>query len=159
MREELVTPTVARRLAQEGLSWEPGIGDWCTVLGAAHIGEGNAGLWLVAGIQPATGLLALVDAAGQWPIAQVPARDCLWLPTAGKLKMWLRARGYVVTTGAVAARVLGATSQATRDVCRATRPGDPAPVDGEGLSEADAVADVILRLLGGAPADAPRVSW
>jgi hypothetical protein len=159
MREELVTPATARRLVHEGLAWEPQIGDWCTVFGAAHIGEGHAGMSLVVGIQSTTGLLALVDAAGQWPIAQVAARDCLWLPTAGKLKTWLRARGYSVTTGEVPARVLGGTGRPLRDVCRVTRAGDPAPTDGEGLNEAEAVADVVLRLLGAQTADSPRQAW
>lgn len=159
MREELVTPATARRLAQEGLAWEPQIGDWCTVLGAAHIGEGHAGMSLVVGLQPARGLLALVDSAGQWPIAQVPARDCLWLPTAGKLKTWLRGRGYSVTTGEVPMRVLGGTGRPMRDVCRATHPSDPTPTDGEGLNEAEAVADVVLRLLGSHTADSPRQAW
>jgi hypothetical protein len=159
MREELVTPAVARRLAQEGVVWEPQIGDWCAVFGAAYAGEGGAGMWLVVGVHPSSGILSLLDAAGQWPITQVRASDCLWLPSAGKLKTWLRARGYSVTTGEAQARVLGSTGRSTRDVCRATRPGDPQPVDGEGLSEAEAVADVILRMLGVHTAESPRLAW
>ncbi len=148
MREDLVTPAMARRLAHEGALWEPQVGDWCTVLGAAYVGEGSAGLWLVIGVHPTSGLLALMDASGRWPVTQVPVNNCLWLPTAGKLKTWLRAQGYSVTTGEAPARVLGATGHPMRDVCRAMRQGDPAPVDGEGLNEAEAVAAVVLRVLG-----------
>jgi hypothetical protein len=157
MREDLVTPATARRLAQEGVAWEPQIGDWCTVLDAAHVGEGSAGMWLVIGVQPAAGQLALVDASGRWPVTQVVARDCLWLPSAGKLKTWLRARGYGITTGEAPARLLGATGRAMRDVCRATRQGEPVPLDGEGLNEAEAVADVVLRVLDAHTAESPRL--
>src|SRR4029077_21061088 len=110
MREDLVTPSTARRLAQEGLIWEPQIGDWCTVLGAAHVGESSAGMSLVVGVQPMAGMLALVDAAGQWPVPRVPQHDCLWLPSAGKLKTWLRSRCYRVATGEATAMVLAATA-------------------------------------------------
>src|SRR5579883_3082623 len=109
MREDIVTPATARRLATEGFTWEPEIGDWCTVLGAAHVGEARVGLWLVAAIYPQTGLLGLMDATGQWPATQVPQRDCLWLPTIGKLKAWLRSQGYRVATGETVAALLGAT--------------------------------------------------
>jgi hypothetical protein len=159
MREELVMPATARRLAQEGMAWGPQIGDWCAVLDAVHVGEGRAGLWLVIGIHPPAGLLALVDASGRWPVTQVPIRDCLWLPTAGKLKTWLRGRGYAVSTGQAPARVLGATGRSMLDVCRATRADDSRPVDGEGLNEAEAVADVVLRVLGAHTAETPRLSW
>ena len=156
MREDLVLPATARRLAREGLTWEPRIGDWCTVLDAAHVGERAAGVWLVVGQHPSAGFLALVDAAGRWPVTQVADHDCLWLPSAGQLKAWLRASGYSITTGEAPAHVLGATCRPTRDVCRAVRPGRGAPVDGEGLSEAEAVADVVLSTLAGQGADAPR---
>jgi hypothetical protein len=159
MREDLVTPVTARRLGQEGLIWEPQIGDWCTVLGATHVGEGNAGMWLVVGVLPMAGMLALVDSAGQWPVTQVPPHDCLWLPTAGKLKTWARARGYRVATGETTAMVLAATAPMLRHVCRLTRSGDPTTIDGEGLNEAEAVADAVLRLLGADTADSPNLGW
>jgi hypothetical protein len=159
MREDLVTPSTARRLGQEGLIWEPQIGDWCTVLGAAHVGEGNAGMWLVVGVQPMAGMLALVDAAGQWPVTQVPPHDCLWLPSAGKLKTWLRSRGYRVATGEASAMVLAATAPVLRHVCRLSQSSAPTIVDGEGLNEAEAVADALLRVLGADTADSPNFGW
>src|SRR5260370_34437644 len=90
MREDVVTPTTARRLAAEGLGWEPQLGDWCTVMGAEHVSETRVGLWLV-GVQPsATGLLGLADAAGIWPATQVAQRDCRAHPPAGQPKAWRR---------------------------------------------------------------------
>jgi hypothetical protein len=159
MREDVVTPATARRLAAAGLIWEPQIGDWCAILGGEHIGEGHVGLWLVAAIFPATAMLGLVDSAGKWPAAQAPARDCLWLPTAGKLKAWLRSQGYRVATGESPALLLGGTSATTRHVCRLTRADDTAPLDGEGFSESEALADVVLRILGAQTADAPSSRW
>jgi len=159
MREDLVMPAIARRLATEGLGWEPQIGDWCTVLGAEHVAEGNAGLWLVIDAPPGSGTLALVDANGQWPVTQVARANCLWLPTAGKLKTWLRAHGYRVATGEAFAPVLAASAPTSRHVCRLTIPGEAMPVDGDGLNEAEAVADALLRVLGSHTADSPRMAW
>lgn len=159
MREDLVTPTTARRLVGEGLAWEPQLGDWCTVLGAEHVAEGNAGLWLVMAIAPGGETLGLVDANGQWPVTQVARANCLWLPTAGKLKTWLRARGYRVATGEAFAPVLAASAPASRHVCRLTLPGEALPVDGDGLNEAEAVADALLRVLGARVSDQPRMEW
>jgi len=155
MREDLVTPATARRLANEGLGWEPQIGDWCTVLGGEHIAEGAVGLWLVIAVPPGAGTLALADANGQWPVTQVAQGTCLWLPTAGKLKTWLRARGYRVATGEAFAPVLAASAPTSRHVCRLTFPGEAAPIDGDGLNEAEAVADALLRVLNAHTADAP----
>ena len=148
MREELVTPVTARRLVAAGCTWEPRIGDWCTVLGAEHVSETPAGLWLVTASWPREGIVALVDASGKWPAARVALRDCLLIPTGGQLKTWLRARGYRVATGEAPAPVLGASGVQLRHVCRLTRPSDAAPIDGEGASEAEALADAILRVLG-----------
>ncbi len=159
MREDLVTPATARRLATEGLGWEPQIGDWCTVLGGEHIAEGAAGLWLVIAVPPGARMLALADANGQWPVTQVAQGTCLWLPTAGKLKTWLRARGYRVATGEAFAAVLAASAPAARHVCRLTYPGDATPIDGDGLNEAEAVADALLRVLNAQTADAPHPSF
>jgi len=153
MREELVTPVTARRLAAAGCAWLPQIGDWCTVLGAEHVSETQAGLWLVTGAWPEAGLVGLVDASGKWPAARVAARDCLIVPTIGQLKTWLRARGYRVATGEAPAQALGASLAALRHVCRLTRAGEQAPIDGEGPSEAEALADVVLRTLGAGTAD------
>jgi hypothetical protein len=158
MREELVTPATARRLATSGFPWDPQIGDWCTVLGAEHVSETRVGLWLVAAVQPQTGMLGLVDATGQWPISQVAARDCVQLPTIGKLKTWLRAQGYRVASGEAPAMLLGASAPVTRHVCRLTRADASAPVDGEGTTEAEAVADVILRILGAGTGYAPGLA-
>lgn len=153
MRDDLVMPTTARRLGGAGLGWDTAVGDWCTVLGAEHVSEASAGMWLVVGNNPATGLLALAESSGQWPMAQVLARDCLWLPSAGQLKTWLRARGWRVATGEAPGLSLGAGPM-VRHVCRLTRPDSAAPVDGEGASEAEAVAAALLRMLGAATADA-----
>ena len=158
MRDDITLPATARRLSAAGLAWEPAIGDWCVVLGAEHIAETQGGLWLVAARFPAAGTLALADAAGQWPITQVAARDCLWLPTAGQLKTWLRARGYHVATGEAPALLLGGEAS-LRHVCRLTRAGEAAPVDGEGSGEAEALAEAILRLLGAGTADARGMGW
>ncbi len=89
MREDVVTPAMARRLQKAGLIWQPQMGDWCTVLGGGHVGEAQAGLWLVAAAAP--GFLGVMDAGGQWPLARVPARDYVWLPSAGKMKTLLPA--------------------------------------------------------------------
>lgn len=155
MRDDLVIPATARRLDGAGLAWEPSIGDWCTVLGAEHVSEASAGLWLVVGCSPATGLLALAEPSGQWPVAQVAARDCLWLPTAGQLKTWLRARGWRVATGEATTLLLGG-GPAVRHVCRLTRPDAAVPVDGEGAGEAEAVAQALLHVLGAETADTGR---
>jgi hypothetical protein len=159
MREDLVTPATARRLATEGLVWEPQIGDWCTVLGGEHIAEGAAGLWLVIAVPLGMGTLALTDANGQWPVTKVALSNCLWLPTAGKLKTWLRARGYHVATGEAFAPVLAASAPAARHVCRLTTPGDAAPIDGDGLNEAEAVAGALLRVLHAHTADSSSLGW
>lgn len=159
MREDLVTPVTARRLAAESIGWEPQIGDWCTVMGAEHVSETRVGLWLVMAHYPTAGMLGLVDADGQWPASQVAARDCLWLPTAGKLKTWLRGRGYRVATGEAPALLLGASAATLRHVCRLTRVDGSPPVDGEGSSEPEALADAILRILGAHTADSTRRAW
>lgn len=156
MREELVTPATARRLAQEGLTWEPQPGDWVTALGGAHMDEGPVGLWLVVNAQP-DGQLILADATGRWPQSRGSVRNCLWLPSAGKLKVWLRGRGYRVATGEVTARLLGGDGAMTRHVCRLTREGGAPPVDGEGMNEAEAVALAALQTLGAGTADASRL--
>lgn len=152
MREELVTPTTARRLAQEGLAWDPQPGDWVTALGGAHLDEGLVGLWLVVGLGP-NGQLTLADATGRWPQSRGLMRDCLWLPSASKLKIWLRGRGYRVATGEVTARLLGGEGPMTRHVCRLTRDDGSPPVDGEGMNEAEAVAVATLQALGAGTAD------
>ena len=159
MRDDVATPATARLLAAAGLIWEPQIGDWCAILGGEHVGEGNAGLWLVAGIYPSTGMLGLVDSAGRWPAAQAPARDCLWLPTAGKLKAWLRGQGFRVATGESPVMLLGSASATMRHVCRLTRAEGGTPIDGEGASESDAVADALLRVLGDQSNGAPSSRW
>jgi len=160
MREDLVLPATARRLAVEGFTWHPELGDWCTVFGAAHAGETRVGLWLVIAVYPHTGQLGLVDGTGQWPASQVLQDDCLWLPTIGKLKVWLRAAGYRVATGeATSTTLLGGTAPAPRHVCRLTREDSSVTRDGEGISESEALADAILRLLGAETADSRRSSW
>lgn len=148
MRDDLVTPPTARRLQHAGLLWEPQVGDWCMVLGGEHFGETQSGLWLVmTGLQP-TGHLGVVDAAGQWPVTHLLARECVWVPTVGKLKMWLRAQGYRVHTGEIESAGLGGgMRQACRVFARAV-PAVPTPVaEGHGVSESEAVAAALLALL------------
>jgi hypothetical protein len=156
MREDVVTPATARRLQRAGLVWEPQLGDWCVALGGEHLGEAQSGLWLVAAVAPEAGLVGLMDAAGQWPMARVPMREAVWLPSVGKLKTWLRSRGYRVATREADPTALGT---GVRHLCRLTppQPNSP-PIDGEGPSEAEAVAAALLRVLAEmlrAPGDAP----
>jgi hypothetical protein len=159
MREDLVTPAMARRLIQDGLSWDPQPGDWVTALGGSHLDEGLIGLWLVITTHDREGFITLADADGRWPQTRMAAPDCLWLPSAGKLKMWLRARGYRVATGESAGRLLGGTGPIIHHVCRLTRDGAATPIDGQGINEAEAVADALLRVLGSDTADARGPGW
>jgi hypothetical protein len=156
MREDVVTPATARRLQRAGLVWEPQPGDWCVALGGAHLGEAQSGLWLVAVVAQGPGLLGLLDTAGQWPMVRVPMRDCVWLPSAGKLKTWLRGRGYRVATREADPIALGS---GVRHLCRLTSAAATDPImDGEGPSEAEAVAEATLRVLAAAmraPEDGP----
>lgn len=155
MREELVTPTTGRRLAQEGLEWAPQVGDWCAVLGGVHVTEGAAGLWLVISVSPAQDVLGLVEATGRWPVTQVAARDCVWLPTAGKLKTWLRAHGYRIATGEVSAHLYGAGVPVLHTICRLTRQGEQKPaLETEGHNEAEAVSSAVLAHLTQRPSNA-----
>lgn len=156
MREELVTPTTARRLAQEGLVWDPQPGDWVTALGGAHMDEGLVGIWLVVNANP-DGQLTLADATGRWPQSRGLMRDCLWLPSASKLKVWLRGRGYRVATGEITARLLGGEGAMTRHVCRLTRDDGASPIDAEGANEAEAVAVAALQALGAGSADSAHL--
>jgi hypothetical protein len=148
MREDMVTPATARRLQRAGLFWEPQLGDWCAVLGGEHIGEAQPGLWLVAAVALDSGLLGVMDAAGQWSMARVPREDCVWLPSVGKLKMWLRGRGYRIATREAEPAALGTGA---RHLCRLTPPHAPGTfIDGEGSSEAEAVAETALHVLASA---------
>jgi hypothetical protein len=144
MREDVVTPATARLLLRAGLPWEPQLGDWCVILGGEVVAESQAGLWLVAAHAPQAGLLGLMDAQSKWPMARVAMQDCLWLPTAGKLKIWLRAQGYRVATGETDPVALGAGA---RHICKVTGLAGTAPIGGEGANEAEAVASAILRVL------------
>jgi hypothetical protein len=47
----------------------------------------------------------------------------------------------------------------SRHVGRLTLPSDATPVDGDGLNEAEAVANALLRVLGAHTADSPRLEW
>ena len=151
MREDVVTPAMARRLQRAGLVWEPQLGDWCMALGGEHLSEAQSGLWLVAAVAQGPGLLGLVDAAGKFPMTRVSVRDCVWLPSAGKLKTWLRGLGYRVATREADPTALGS---GVRHLCRLTPPGAAGPyLDGEGPSEAEAVAEAALRVLAAAMRD------
>jgi hypothetical protein len=144
MREEVVTPATARLLQRAGLPWDPQLGDWCAMLGGEIVAEAQAGLWLVAAVAPQAGLVGLMDAASKWPMARVAVHDCLWLPTAGKLKVWLRALGYRVATGESDPVALGAGG---RHICKATSAMGGDPLVGEGATEAEAVATAAQQVL------------
>jgi hypothetical protein len=47
----------------------------------------------------------------------------------------------------------------SRHVCRLTLPGEALPVDGDGLNEAEAVADALLRVLGAHTSDSAHMEW
>jgi hypothetical protein len=162
MREDLVTPAMARRLVQEGLAWDAQPGDWVTALGGSHLDEGLIGLWLVITTHDREGFITLADAGGNWPQTRMAARDCLWLPSAGKLKVWLRARGYRVATGETVSRLLGGSGPTVQYVCRLTRDlgsTPAAPIDGQGINEAEAVASALLQVLGANTADSSGPGW
>lgn len=163
MREDLVTPTMARRLIEEGFLWEPQPGDWVTTLGGAYLSGDSAsggmmGLWLVVTTHDREGYVTAVDGDGRWPQSRFNRNDCLWLPSAGKLKVWLRGRGYRIATGDSISQLLGGTGPTTVCVCRLTRdpaPGmlPPPPIDSQGINEAEAVAIAILKVLSADRAD------
>jgi hypothetical protein len=164
MREDLVTPAMARRLVQEGITWDPQPGDWVTPLGGTHLHDGLIGLWLVITTHDREGYITLADADGRWPQTRMAERDCLWLPSAGKLKVWLRARGYRIATGETVSRLLGGSGPTALSVCRLTLdpiPGAPAvpPIDGQGVNEAEAVASAVLQILGAGTADTSGPLW
>jgi hypothetical protein len=116
------------------------------VFGAAHTVETASSLWLVVGITT-SGALTIADASGQWPLTRVSAGDCGWLPTAGQLKTWLRARGYRVATGETVVAYLGSLTPSPRFVCRLSRGVPAVQEDYDGPSEAEAVAAAVLHVL------------
>jgi hypothetical protein len=178
MRDDLVLGAQARRLRAAGLVWRPQVGDWCAMLAAAEIAGEDAGIWLVIDVE-ASGMLTVVDGAARWSGQRIVAGEALWLPTCGQLKAWLRGAGYTVSTfegadlptpplapsastasdsrPAWAAALLGVpASPATPPAmpvlhhhCRALRPGSGAVIEGDGLREADAVAEAVARVLAG----------
>ncbi len=203
MREDLVLTVTARGLRAAGLPWRPHIGDWCVVMDGVHRAESDAGLWLVIEADPVIGWAGVRDARGVWPTARISVADALWLPTAGQLKAWIHARGYLVATfdyhpafpnspsdGLIpanrpsstnrmpadpqqpaphssptarrgwAADILsetpqgGAVSQETRLAqfqsgvrCAITLPGQFDTIETVGVTEAEAIADAVLRIL------------
>jgi hypothetical protein len=180
MRDDLVMAVQARRLRAAGLVWRPQVGDWCMLLAAADISGEEAGIWLVIDAE-ATGTLTVVDGAARWSGRRIVASEALWLPTCGQLKGWLRGAGYSVsslegvdqpaqtpgtpTTQAQGARpawaaaLLGVpttppqpAAPLLRHRCRALRPGTGTIIEGDGLREADAVAEAVARVLAHGPA-------
>ena len=87
MREDVVTPPMARRLRQAGLLWEPQLGDWCAVLASASLGEALAGLWLVAAVANHAGMLVATARAlmrlRPWPKS---CSRCSWSRPAWGLR-------------------------------------------------------------------------
>jgi hypothetical protein len=174
MRDDLVLATMARRLRQEGLIWRPQVGDWCAILAAAQIAGTEAGIWLVIDAE-AAGTLTVVDGAARWSGQRIVASEALWLPTGGQLKAWLRAQGYAVSTteGAALSAATGASGTMPANAspawassllgnrtpaapaapsilrfhCRAHRQGQPALHEADGMSEAEAVAEVVALVL------------
>jgi hypothetical protein len=172
MREDLVLADIAQRLRGAGLPWRPQPGDWCALVGAAHIAGNEAGIWLVIDTET-SGWLTVVDGAARWAARRIVAAEALWLPTIGQMKGSLRANGYAVTTTegidlpnaappttgnqrpAWAASLMGVPTPAptpntssplARHHCRASRPGQ-LPIEAFGMTEAEAVAQVILLSL------------
>ena len=169
MREDLVLADVAQRLRGAGIVWRPQPGDWCALVGAAHIAGNEAGIWLVIDTE-ASGWVTVVDGAARWAARRIVASEAVWLPTTGQLKAWLRANGYAVSTTegadmpgipqptaggqrpAWAASLMGEPAPPTptpisqplmRHHCRATRAGQ-LPIEAFGASEAEALAQVVL---------------
>ncbi|MBA3826688.1 MAG: hypothetical protein H0X24_22670, partial [Ktedonobacterales bacterium] len=62
MRDDLVLADEAQRLRGAGLVWRPQPGDWCALVGAAHLAGAGAGVWLVIDTS-AAGWLTVVDGA------------------------------------------------------------------------------------------------
>lgn len=181
MRDDLVLAVQARRLRAAGLVWRPQMGDWCVMLAAAEISGEDAGIWLVIDAE-ASGTLTVVDGAARWSARRIVANEALWLPTCGQLKGWLRGAGYSVSTfegadlptpppapsgstssgarPAWAASLLGAQPMSPTQPaapmlphhCRALRPSSGTLVEGDGLREADAVAETVARVLANGPA-------
>jgi hypothetical protein len=161
------------------------VGDWCTLIDAAHISGDSAGVWLVVDADAAIGWINIVDAAAQWPVARIASGEALWLPTAGQLKAWLRGLGYYVSTsegmapgGQVApstprpgwaANILGDTARRTPSQplamsgfthhCQVVRNGANTTYDSAGLSEAEAVAEVVAQVLSSDERVALRKGW
>lgn len=185
MRDTLALASTARRLRGGGLIWRPQVGDWCTLIDAAHISGDQVGMWLVVDADATVGWINIIDAAAQWPTARISLNDALWLPSTGQLKAWLRALGYQVTTleggasfaapsGSLpprqgwAAEILNAAphqptpSQPLAMIahqCRAVLPAKPPAIEGAGMTEAEAVAEVVALVLASDPRVAPRQGW
>lgn len=172
MREDLVVTTTARRLRTAGLIWRPQVGDWCALVTAAYRVESQAGLWLVTNADATVGWVDVIDAAAQWPQARLALSDVLWLPTSGQMKGWLRSSGYHVSTvegpevtanptgqlGASGARagwaagILGGPTPPTvqpigKHRCLIMRSTGGFSTQAEGITEAEAIAETIMRLL------------
>lgn len=185
MHDTLVLASTARRLRGGGLAWRPQVGDWCTLIDAAHISGDQVGLWLVVDADATVGWINIIDAAAQWPTARISLGDALWLPSAGQLKVWLRALGYQVTTieggtsfatpsgslhahqGWAASILHGTPHQSTPSQpltsiahqCHAVMPGKLPAIEGAGMTEAEAVAEVSALVLASDPRVATRQGW
>lgn len=185
MREDLLLATVAQRLRQAGLPWQPQIGDWCALIEAAHLAGAEAGIWMIIEIIAKVGQLTVIDGASRWTARRIVAAEALWLPTSGQLKAWLRGHGYQVSTAegsdilpattspqnaarpAWANTLLGTASPAPashplaapRHQCRAHRVGQPAPITASGPTEAEAVAEVVALVLASDERIISRQGW
>ena len=186
MREDLVLATIAQRLRQAGLPWKPQIGDWCALVGAAHLAGEEAGIWMVIEIMEKVGQLTVIDGQSRWTARRIVSAEALWLPSSGQLKSWLRGHGYQVSTAegtdvssappastagnarpAWATTLMGETPRPTalhplgmqRHQCRAMHASHPQPIIAVGMSEAEAVAEVTALVLASDTRIVSRQGW
>jgi hypothetical protein len=185
MREDLILATTAQRLRQAGLPWQPQIGDWCALIAAIHLANEEAGIWMIVEIMEQAGQLTVIDGASYWTARRIVTAEALWLPTSGQMKAWLRGHGYQVSTteGAELPTARPTTPQAQRrpawattlmgepppptsaqplptqrHQCRALLLGHP-PLEAFGMTEAEAVAEVVGQVLATDERIVSRQGW
>ncbi len=171
MQDDFVSIVMARRLKTAGIIWQAQPGDWTAPIGASYLGLDSAGFALVTDADDAVGWVTLSDIAKKWPPARVAKADTLWIPTVGQLKMWMRVRGYEVSSFENAAsaqenprdyRRQGwaagiapvspapdkhAPAPLLRHRCVAKMRAAPNEYIGDGETESDAAAETVIAIL------------